>query len=81
MANPPTEKIVTPDRLDKTKKWALMKFRELLRGARVTNEMKRFLSGELPTYRFQVEIALTPDTEKFIDNPKNSERLSKETLL
>lgn len=82
MAPDGVERPVSPDQLDKAKKWALMKFREMLRGQRVTEQFKRYLSGELgPEYRFNVEMVVNDEMYKFIGDPKNAERLSKETLI
>ena len=73
---------VSPEKVEKAKKWALMKFREVLRGARCTEQIQRWLSGELGPegYRFQLELALDDKAQKFIEDPKNAEALSKETL-
>lgn len=73
---------VTQESIDKAKKWALIKFREMLRGAKITEQMKRYLSGELErSYRFQVEIAMDEKMTDFIDDPRNREVLNQERLL
>lgn len=71
----------TADEIEKAKKWALIHFREMLRGVRLTEQMTRWLSGELPAYRFNVEIALDDKAKRFITDPKNAEKLGKETLI
>lgn len=73
---------VAPEKVEKAKKWALMKFREILRGARCTEQIQRWLSGELGPegYRFALELALDEKAQKFIEDPKNAEALSKETI-
>lgn len=75
------ERRVSPEEINQFKRWALMKFREILRGARVTEQIRRWASGEMgPEYRFQVDIALNDETRTFIENPENKARLEKELL-
>jgi hypothetical protein len=69
------------EKVEKAKKWAMLKFRESLRGARVTEQIQRFLSGELPEYRFQVELVLDERTKTFIEDSKNTEKLDNEKLV
>lgn len=71
-----------PEKVEAVKKWALIKFREMLRGAKLTEQVQRWLSDELgPEYRFNVEIAMTGETRIFIDDPKNREKLGQERLV
>lgn len=74
---------VPADQVEKTKKWLLMKFRQSLRGARVTDQITRFLGGEFgdDPYRFQMEMVLNEEARKFIGDPKNSEKLNQERLV
>ena len=79
----PAAAAVPAEKVERAKKWALMKFREILRGARCTEQIQRWLSGELDPegYRFQLELALDDKTKKFIEDPKNIEMLNKENLV
>ena len=36
---------VPQERVDKTKKWLLIRFREMLRGVKLTDQITRYLSG------------------------------------
>jgi hypothetical protein len=75
------ERRVSPEEIDQFKRWAMMKFREILRGARVTEQIRRWASGEMgPEYRFRVDIALNEEARTFIENPENKARLEKELL-
>lgn len=78
-----SENVAAPsaEKVEKAKKWAMLKFREILRGARVTEQIQRFLSGELPEYRFQVELVLDERTTTFIADAKNAEKLDGEKLV
>jgi hypothetical protein len=72
------------DQVERTKKWMLMKFRQSLRGARVTEQITRFLGGEFGDevpYRFQTETVLNEEGKKFINDPKNFEKLNQERLI
>jgi len=71
-----------PERVDAVKKWALIRFREMLRGAKLTEQIQRWMTGEFgEQYRFSVEIALTEETKTFVENPKNSDKLETERLV
>jgi len=79
MADP--TKTVSKDKVDRVKRRLLMNFRQMLKGAKLTENITRFLSGELgASYRFQSEIVLNEEIVRFADDPKNSEALSKENL-
>ncbi len=68
-------------KVDDAKRWLLIRFREMLRGAKLTDQITRFVSGELgSSYRFQTEIALDDRAVEFIRNPKNADRLKAENL-
>ena len=76
------EKPVSPEQIDKAKKWILMKTREVLRGARATDNIKRWLSGELgQEHVFRTEVVLNDVTHGFITDPRNTETLGKERLV
>lgn len=76
------EKRVSPEDVERYKRWAMIKFREILRGARVTEQIGRWVSGEMGAeYRFRVDIALNEEAKHFVDDPKNAERLNQERLV
>lgn len=73
---------VPPELVDAAKKWALIKYREVLRGARITEQIQRWLSGELGSdYRFQIEMVFDDKARGFIGDPQNKENLGKERLV
>lgn len=75
---------VPADQVDKAKKWMLMKFRQSLRGARITDQIVRYLGGEFgegTPYRFQIEMVLNEEAQKFISDPKNFDKLNQERLV
>ncbi len=73
---------VSPEQVEKTKKWVLMKTREILRGARATDNIKRWLSGELgPEHIFRTEVVLNDSTHAFVLDQRNAEVLGKERLV
>jgi hypothetical protein len=73
---------VSPEQVDAAKKWALIKFRGILRGARITEQIQRWLSGELGSdYRFQIEMVFDDKSLSFLGDSKNRETLGKETLV
>lgn len=73
--------MVPQEKVEQTKKWLLLKFREMLRGAKITTQITRWLSGELgDEYRFQTEIGLDGNAKDFIEDRKNGERLNLEKL-
>ena len=74
-------KVVPKEKVDQIKRRLLMKFREMLRGAKLSENILRFLSGELgESYRFQTEIVLDETLVKFIEDPSNREKLMQERL-
>jgi hypothetical protein len=76
------ERRVSPEEIERYKRWVMMKFREILRGARVTEQLMRWASGELgEEYRFRLDISLNDETKKFVDNPENAEKLNQERLV
>lgn len=78
---PESPQIVPQEKVERTKKWLLMKFREMLRGAKLTSQITRWNSGELgDSYTFINEITLDPKALAFIENPSNSEALNQEKL-
>jgi hypothetical protein len=77
-----SEKRVSPEEIDRYKRWAMMKFKELLRGARVTEQIQRWASGELGTdYRFLVDIVLNQNAKEFVENPSNKEKLNEQNII
>jgi len=59
----------------------MIRFRAMLRGRRVTEQVERWLAGELgPEYRFQIEFSFNEDAASFVSNPANAEKLAKENL-
>jgi len=76
-----SEKRVSPEEIDRVKQWAMIKFREILRGARVTEQITRWASGELGEYRFNVNMVLNDETKRFIDDRTNTEKLNQERLI
>lgn len=75
------EKRVSPEEIDRYKRWALLKFREMLRGARITEQIQRFASGEMGAdYRFKVDIVLNAEARQFVENPANKEKLEQQKL-
>lgn len=73
-------RIPSKEEIDRAKKWMLIRFRQLLRGAVMTEKVNRWLSGELPQYSFRVEIMLTQEAKDYLNNPANLPLLEKETL-
>jgi hypothetical protein len=76
------EKRVSTEEIEKYKRWAMMKFREMLRGIRVTDQITRWASGEMgDEYRFRLDIAMNDEARKFIEDPANAEKLGQERLV
>ena len=75
------EKLVSPEEVEKYKRWAMIRFRAMLRGNRVTEQIQRWLAGELgPEYRFQIEFSFNEDAANFVGSPVNAEKLAQEKL-
>lgn len=67
--------------VDDLKRWALRKFRERLRGRRLSEQFERWVSGEMGRdYTFQIEMTLDDDTARFFNDPANREKLRAEHL-
>lgn len=75
------EKRVSPEEIERIKQWAMIKFREILRGARITEQITRWAAGELGEYRFNINMVLNDEAKKFIDDRTNAEKLSQEKLV
>jgi hypothetical protein len=75
------EKRVSTEDVERYKRWAMIRFRALLRGNRVTEQIQRWLAGELgPEYRFSIEFTFNDDAVSFVGNPSNADALSQEKL-
>jgi hypothetical protein len=78
---PEAPQIVPPENVERTKKWLMLRFREMLRGAKLTAQITRWLSGELgDSYNFINEVSLDPKAKTFIESPKNTDLLNEEKL-
>ena len=72
---------VSEAELQKYKQWALIQFRKMLRGNRITDQIKRWATGELGAeYRFQIEFAFNEEAANFVNDPRNSEVLGAERI-
>jgi len=72
---------VEQQKVDNAKRWLLIKFREMLKGAKLTDQVTRYLSGELgSSYRFHVDIGLDENALNFIGDPANADKLKAENL-
>lgn len=77
----PDPQVVPQEDVERTKKWLMLRFREMLRGAKLTTQLTRWVSGELgDSYAFINEIVLDPKVKDFINNPKNADALKEEKL-
>lgn len=75
------EKIVSSEEVDRYKRWAMIQFRTMLRGARISDQIRRWLAGELgPEYRFQIEFAFNDAASNFVGDPRNASKLAQEKL-
>lgn len=78
---PEVPQSVSQDEVDRTKQWLLLKFREMLRGAKLTTQITRWNSGELgDSYAFINEVILDTKAKNFITDPKNAAILKEEKL-
>jgi len=75
------ERPVSAEEVLKYKKWALIKFRQMLRGNRITEQVQRFIAGELGAeYRFQIEFAFNEEAANFVNDPRNTDALGAERI-
>ena len=73
------EKQVSEEEVRKYKQWALIRFRKMLRGERISDQIKRWASGEMgPEYRFQIEFSFDDEAANFVGDPRNKTVLDKE---
>ena len=72
---------VSPEEVERYKRWAMIRFRQMLRGNRITEQIQRWLAGELgPEYRFSIEFAFNDEATSFVGNTANAESLAQEKL-
>lgn len=75
------EKQVSEAEIRKYKQWALIQFRKMLRGNRITEQVRRWATGELGAeYRFQIEFAFNEEAANFVNDPRNVEVLGSERI-
>lgn len=73
------ERPVSEEEVRKYKQWALIQFRRMLRGNRITEQVQRWIAGELgPEYRFQIEFAFNEEASNFVNDPRNAALLGQE---
>jgi len=73
------EKQVSEEEIRKYKQWAIIQFRKMLRGDRISDQIKRWLSGEMgQEYRFQIEFAFNEEASLFVTDPRNAPVLGEE---
>lgn len=75
------EKQISAEEINKYKKWALIQFRRMLRGNRITEQIQRWAVGELgPEYRFQIEFVFNDEAANFVNDPRNAQAFSQEKI-
>lgn len=75
------ERQVSPEEVAKYKRWAMIQFRKMLRGERISEQIRRWLAGEMgPAYRFQIEFSFNEDAANFVNDPRNQTLLGEERI-
>lgn len=71
----------TDIRVEDLKAWAMVRFREMLRGARLTGQFQRWADGEIgKNYMFKIEMVLNDEAADFVRSPANRAKLDAEKL-
>lgn len=68
-------------RTEDLKRWAMIKFRAMLRGKKLTEQFERWAVGELGRdYLFRVELRLNDEAATFVSDSANRAQLDAERL-
>ena len=77
----PSSATGTDEVVDTMKRWAVARFREILRRPDVTDNFRRVVAGDFKEWAFRIEIRLNDEVRGVINDPASVESLSAERLI